>query len=138
MSGNELDSLVFRPEAVVDTKKLLDVYAKIADRAIGLGEEADERPVNDPFGFKAAATNTGAARDPESTLRAELECVTRLVSFLGLVGSEFRLTPRGIIFITELFALNTYGAEDSPLTQAQIMEARKAAFAYYKANADGR
>ena len=136
---SELDGIVFRPEQVVDTKALMDAYARISDKTIGLGEErADERPVNDPFGFKAAASGKTPPRTDEEILRAELECVDRMVRFLGLVGSEFRLTPRGIIFITELFALNTYGADDSPLSQAEILEARKAAFAYYKANADGR
>lgn len=135
---NALGELVFRPGEDVDTKKLLDVYSKIADRAISLGDESEERPVNDPFGFKAAASGKLPARSPEDLLRAELECVDRMVKFLGLVGSEFRLSPRGIVFVTELFALNAYGATDSPLTQAQILEARKAAYSYYVANADGR
>lgn len=90
-------------------------------------EEAEERPVNDPFGLKGKKKAPGA----DSYLEGK-EAAVRMTKFVALCAAELGLEPEQTIFAVELTALNTLNAKDCPVSAAKIDQIRNAAFKYYQ------
>ena len=84
--------------------------------------EGPERKPGDPFGL---------SEEPRDEIEIARENAVRLVKFMMLLASQDRMSPRGVLYMTELFALNVMNAQDMPLSPKEAEKVRKAAFEYY-------
>ncbi len=85
---------------------------------------ADERQPNDPFGL---SSNKAPTDDYEMGKAAAV----RFTKFFALLVQDFSLAPKAAIYMAELTFLNIFNADDIPLTEEEINQARNAAFKYY-------
>lgn len=113
---------------VADLDRLAKGYERVANSpafAAATASPEEERTPNDPFGFAKPKKKT-ADRYAEGK-----EAGRRITQFIGLVSAEMGIDPDQVMFGVELAALNTFNAQDCPMTEEQIAKAREAAFDYY-------
>jgi hypothetical protein len=106
--------------------KGVEAYERVTNgSAISASNSEDERTPNDPFGFAKPKKKT------KDHYAEGKEAGRRITQFIGLVASEMGLDPDQVMFGVELAALNTFNAQDCPMSEEHIAKAREDAFDYY-------
>lgn len=105
--------------------ELVQLYERLRSSPIATATTStEERPANDPFGLSSA-------KAPTEDFEAGKEGAVRFTKFFALLVQDFALAPKASLFMAELTFLNIFNADDIPLSESEIEEARAAAFKYY-------
>ena len=104
---------------------LVKLYENISASPIAEAlASGEERPAKDPFGLN----NAPALTDDYEAGKAG---AVRFTKFFALLVQDFTLAPKVALFMAELTFLNIFNSDNIPLSEADIEDARKAAFKYY-------
>lgn len=115
---------VYVPGQDTAIDKLVQTYDALDGSTLAVRDEAEERTIEDPLGFKTESRPNGR----EGAKRM----VEKLLKLSSLLLVENGVTdPADQLFAYELFSLNVINSVDCPLNARELDAVRREAFEYY-------
>jgi hypothetical protein len=115
---------VYVPGQDTAIDKLVQTYDALDGSTLAVRDEAEERTIEDPLGFKTESRPNGR--------EAAKRMVEKLLKLSSLLLVENRVTdPADQLFAYELFSLNVLNSVDCPLSAREVDAVRREAFEYY-------